>query len=176
MIVPKGVDAHPYQLTEPRELVLRAMATDQGYKLDRPVAQPLPLRPQDVAEAMRWLHTHDYLDSNVLTNRGRQVAQHLSRANRHDPITDAVLLPDAACRLVIPGTRVRCTCGWGGARNEQGPADLRVPVPPHRGGRETAERLHAPHARAAKGEQTPEPAPKRDAFAGIPTDTDDDAW
>lgn len=183
MIVPKGTDAHPYTLTEPRELVLRCIATEAAQTalvpgtLARPVTQPLPLTPRVVDQATAWLHEHGYLDATGPTPRGWQVAEHLSRADRHDPIVDpcAVPDPDQDGRLV-PGSRVRCTCEWGGTRLTQGPARLRVPYPPHRGGREAAERLHAPHAREMRGEPEPKPLPKRNPFAGAATTDDGDDW
>lgn len=185
MHLPKGVDANPYALTEPRELVLRCYATEQAecdavtVTIERPVVQPLPLRPQDMAEAHRWLRLHGYLiDYYGLTARGWQVAAYLSRADRHDPIVDEATVPDPAQDgRLVPGSRVRCSCGWGGARNEQGPARLRVPYPPHRGGRQAAELLHAAHAREERGEPAPTPKPTRDPFARIPGAADpEEAW
>lgn len=180
MIVPKGVNASPYNLTEPRELVLRALATEADLiGLEIPVHRPLPLRPQDIADAERWLRTHDYLDKDGLTNRGRQVAHHLSRADRHAAHYSEVATssPLQGGRLV-KGTRVRCSCGWGGARDEQGPPELRVPYPPHRGGEVTANKLHAAHVAEVTGAPESAPKPARNPFAGLPGDgnPDGDAW
>lgn len=176
MIIPKGVDATPYDLTEPRELVLRCLAVETGVEgIERPIVQPLPIRPRDITEAHLWLAAHGYIESDGLTNRGRQVAVHLSRADRHDPIVDETLVPDPAQDgRLVPGSRARCSCGWGGNRQDQGPADLRVPYPPHRGGRQAAELLHAAHAREARGQVAPTPRP-RSGFAGIPQ-VDDEPW
>ena len=181
MIIPKGVDANPYTLTEIRELVLRCYATEANahtpttVTIERPIAQPLPVRPRDLAEAHAWLRAHNYVDADGLTSRGWQVAAHLSRGDRHDPWFDAVQAVNEAGTGLVTGTRVRCSCGWGGARNEQGPSDLRVPYPPHRGGREAAARLFSPHLREMRGEPTPAPKPTRDPFAGLPA-VNDEPW
>lgn len=178
MNLPKGVDANPYSLTELRELVLRYFATDNGVELDRPVTE-LWMREQDIREAERWLRTHDYLDGHTLTNRGRQVAQHLSRADRHDPIFDTTSVPAPAQQgRPVPGTRVRCSCGWGGARHEQGPAELKVPYPQHRGGQVEAGKLHAAHGHEKAGTKARAVPTTRRGFDALPGGgvVDEEPW
>lgn len=183
MIVPKGVDASPYTLTEPRELVLRLFATrarattPAAVTIERPV-DAVPLDSRAVTMATGWLVEHGYLAADAeLTSRGWQVAAHLSRADRHDPLFDIAAMPDPHNPgKTVPATRVRCTCGHGGARNEQGPPHLIALGAISRGGRENAARLLVDHQRAAKpGGTGPVQRPKpRDPFAGAaPVDDDD---
>jgi len=147
----------PYRLTEPRELVLRAIATAAHTPgLDHPVPRPLPLSASDIGASRAWLHTHGYLaDDATPSDKGAQVAVWLSRAGRHDAIVEP--WPRLRRTGGHRGTRVRCSCGWGGSRTSEDPATIRTSaVGLHHGGRTWAEVEHRSHL-------APPPGPPREA-------------